>query len=331
MKRVQKAKKRGRVSRGVWKTLPKKGGELRVTFRVIKKCAKCEKVNPRGMRYVRGACKRRRIVLCFSKFSGIAMKKRSENFKELISIVERLRSPQGCPWDREQTTESLRTYLIEEVYEIIEAIERGDSEALKEELGDLLFHILFLSRIAEERGEFDIWEVIDRISKKMVGRHPHVFGEKNVLSSTEVERNWSDLKEKEKGHPKSILDGIPLRLPALLRAYRVTERASRVGFDWQKTDDVFEKLDEEIEELHEALPRGDRDQIEDEVGDVFFVLVNIARLSGINPEEALRGTTNKFIKRFRHIEKTFRGSHKRLKEASLEEMDRLWERAKGEE
>lgn len=267
----------------------------------------------------------------FLEIFKMTVKKRRKNLNELISIMERLRSPQGCPWDREQTMESLRTYLIEEVYEIIEAIEEDNPEALKEELGDLLFHILFLSRIAEEQGEFDIWEVIDRISKKMVSRHPHVFGEKKVSSSREVEKTWSDLKEKEKSHRRSILDGIPQHLPALLRAYRITERASRVGFDWQKTDDIFQKLDEEIEELEQALSQDHRGKIEDEVGDVLFVLVNMARLTGINPEEALRRTTHKFITRFHHIEKALERSHKSLKEVSLEEMDRLWEQAKGEE
>lgn len=259
------------------------------------------------------------------------MKKSGENFKGLVSIVERLRSPEGCPWDRDQTMESLRTYLIEEVYEAIEAIDQGDPEALKEELGDLLFHILFLSHIAREQDKFDIWEVIDRISRKMVSRHPHVFGEKKVSSSREVERSWSDLKEREKNHRRSILDGIPHHLPALLRAYRITERASRVGFDWEKTDDIFGKLDEEIGELRKALSQGNQRKIEDEVGDILFVLVNLARLTGNNPEEALRGTIHKFIRRFHHIEKALEGEHKRLKETSLEEMDRLWEQAKGKD
>jgi tetrapyrrole methylase family protein/MazG family protein len=260
----------------------------------------------------------------------MAMKQREKDFKRLVSIMENLRSSHGCPWDREQTMESLKTYLIEEVYEIMEAIEENDPEALREELGDLLFHILFLSRIAEEQGAFDIWDVIDRISKKMVTRHPHVFGEKKVSSSSEVEVNWSDLKEKEKSNRRSILDGIPKHLPALLRAHRITERAGRVGFDWEKTDDIFEKLDEEIGELNQALSQGHRQKIEDELGDVVFVLVNVARLVGINPEEALRKTTDKFIRRFHYIEKTLERSKKSLKEASLEEMDRLWEQSKDE-
>jgi tetrapyrrole methylase family protein/MazG family protein len=260
----------------------------------------------------------------------MAMKQREKDFKRLVSIMENLRSSHGCPWDREQTMESLKTYLIEEVYEIMEAIEENDPEALREELGDLLFHILFLSRIAEEQGAFDIWDVIDRISKKMVTRHPHVFGEKKVSSSSEVEVNWSDLKEKEKSNRRSILDGIPKHLPALLRAHRITERAGRVGFDWEKTDDIFEKLDEEIGELNQALSQGHRQKIEDELGDVVFVLVNVARLVGINPEEALRKTTDKFIRRFHYIEETLERSKKSLKEASLEEMDRLWEQSKDE-
>lgn len=259
------------------------------------------------------------------------MKKRGENFNALVSIVERLRSPQGCPWDREQTTESLKTYLIEEVYEVIEAIEQDNPEALKEELGDLLFHILFLSHIAREQEKFDIWGVIDRISKKMVSRHPHVFGQKKISSSKEVVKSWADLKEKEKNRRRSILDGIPPHLPALLRAYRITERASRVGFDWDRTDDIFGKLDEEIGELNKALSQGQQRKIEEEVGDILFVLVNLARLTGNNPEEALRRATDKFMKRFHYIEKAVEGSHRSLKEASIEEMDSLWEQAKGRE
>jgi tetrapyrrole methylase family protein/MazG family protein len=261
----------------------------------------------------------------------MAGKKARENFEALVSIMERLRSPQGCPWDREQTMASLRTYLVEEVYEVIEAIEGADPEALKEELGDLLFHILFLSRIAEEHGEFDVWEVIDQVSRKMIDRHPHVFGEKKISSSREVEQTWSDLKEKEKRQRRSILDGVPRSLPALLRAYRITERASRVGFDWQRTDDLFAKLHEEIEELNQALSQGAQGKIQEEVGDLLFVLVNMARLTGNNPEEALQSTTNKFIRRFQSIEKALEKSHKRFKETSLDEMDRLWEQAKREE
>jgi len=263
--------------------------------------------------------------------SRMGAKRKAENFKALVSIVERLRSPRGCPWDREQTMESLRTYLIEEVYEVIEAIDQGDPEALKEELGDLLFHILFLSRMAEEEKKFDIWEVIDGISKKMVGRHPHVFGEAKVSTPGEVERNWSNLKEREKDHRRSILDGVPHHLPALLMAYRITERAGRVGFDWEKAPDILRKLDEEIAELNKALSEGDPRKIEDEMGDVLFVLVNMARLTGNNPEDALRKTTHKFIKRFHHIERTLEESNRSLRKASLKEMDRLWEEAKEEE
>ena len=258
-------------------------------------------------------------------------KKGRKNFGELVSIMEHLRSPHGCPWDRAQTMESLRTYLVEEVYEVIEAVESGDSEALKEELGDLLFHIVFISRIAKEEGQFDIWEVIDRISKKMVSRHPHVFGNTKVSSPREVEKNWSDLKDKEKSHRESVLDGIPKHLPALLRAYRITERASRVGFDWQRAEEIFNKLSEEIQELKQAISQGHGKKIEDEVGDVLFVLVNMARLTGNNPEEALRKTTQKFIERFHYIEKVLEKSQRSLKEASLEEMDELWEQAKGQE
>jgi tetrapyrrole methylase family protein/MazG family protein len=257
--------------------------------------------------------------------------RRDKTFNGLVSIVERLRSPQGCAWDREQTMESLRTYLIEEVYEVIEAIDQNDPEALREELGDLLFHILFLSYLAKEQKKFDIWDVIVRISEKMVSRHPHVFGEKKVSSSKEVAKSWSDLKEQEKVHRRSILEGIPQHLPALLRAYRITEKASHVGFDWEKTNDIFEKLDEEIGELKDSLSQGNRTKIEDEVGDILFVLVNLARRTGNNPEEALRKTTRKFTRRFHHIERELETSNRNLKKTSLEEMDRLWEQAKGNE
>ncbi len=192
------------------------------------------------------------------------MKDRKFGFDELVSIMDRLRSPEGCPWDKEQTKESLKTYLVEEVYEILEAIDGGDPSALKEELGDLFFHILFLSRISAEGREFDIRDVIDAISKKMIRRHPHVFGDKRVFSSGEVERNWSDLKEREKDR-KSLLEGVPRYLPALLRAYRITERASRMGFDWQRVADVFRKLDEEVRELDQSLTEGHAEKIEDEM------------------------------------------------------------------
>jgi MazG family protein len=259
------------------------------------------------------------------------MTKTAERFQNLISIVERLRSAQGCPWDREQTKESLRTYLIEEVYEVIEAIDQDDPEALQEELGDLLFHILFLSHMAKEQGTFDISGVIDQISKKMIHRHPHVFAEEDASTSRDVERNWADLKEREKNQRRSILDGIPDHLPALLRAYRITERASRVGFDWERADDIFKKLDEEIEELKEVLSLEDHQRISDEMGDLIFVLVNMARLKGINPEDALRWTNRKFARRFQYVERRLGASQRSLRDTPLEEMDRLWEEAKERE
>jgi MazG family protein len=259
------------------------------------------------------------------------MTKTAERFQNLISIVERLRSAQGCPWDREQTKESLRTYLIEEVYEVIEAIDQDDPEALQEELGDLLFHILFLSHMAKEQGTFDISGVIDQISKKMIHRHPHVFAEEDASTSREVERNWVDLKEREKNQRRSILDGIPDHLPALLRAYRITERASRVGFDWERADDVFKKLEEEIEELKEVLSLEDHQRISDEMGDLIFVLVNMARLKGINPEDALRWTNRKFARRFQYVERRLAASQRSLRDTPLKEMNRLWEEAKERE
>lgn len=259
----------------------------------------------------------------------MAVKGKKKSLQQLVSIIESLRSPKGCPWDREQTMETLKTYLIEEVYEIIEAIEGDDLDALKEELGDLLFHIVFLSRIAEEQGAFNISDVIDRVSRKMITRHPHVFGEKKVSSSKEVEKSWSDLKEKEKYHRSSVLNGIPQHLPALLRAYRITERANRAGFDWEKAEDAYKKLDEEINELNQALSQGNCRKVEDEMGDVLFVLVNVARLIGINPEESLRKTTEKFIKRFQYVEENLGRSRRSLRETPVDEIHRLWAHSKG--
>jgi len=259
------------------------------------------------------------------------VEKKKQNFDTLISIVERLRSPQGCPWDREQTMDTLKTFLIEEVYEVIEAIDEGDPAGLREELGDLLFHILFISHLAKEEGKFDIWEVIESVSRKMVERHPHVFGEKRISTSRQVEEAWFDLKKREKNQRRSVLEGIPRHLPALLRAYRITERASRVGFDWAEVDQIFEKLDEEIGELKKAISLGQEEMIHEELGDLLFVLVNIARLTGNNPEEALQGANRKFVARFHYIEKALERSHRSLKETTIQEMDRLWEEAKEKE
>lgn len=252
----------------------------------------------------------------------------SKDFERLIEIMASLRGEKGCPWDKEQTRESLKPFLVEETYEVLEAIDEKDPEKIKEELGDLLFQIIFHSRIAEEKGEFNIHDVIRKISDKMIARHPHVFGEERYETSEEVLRQWEERKKEEGKIKESILEGIPKELPSLLRAQRIQARAARVGFDWERVEDVLRKLDEEIKEFKEALDKKEQTAIEDELGDIFFVLVNISRFVGVNPEDALRKTISKFISRFRYIEMKAVEAGKSLSDMTLEEMDSLWEEAK---
>lgn len=251
--------------------------------------------------------------------------------KKLTDIMASLRGEKGCPWDKEQTRESLTPYLVEETYEVLDAIEERDPEKIKEELGDLLFQIIFHCRIAEERQEFDIDDVIENISKKMLGRHPHVFGDAPYETSEDVIKQWEQRKKEEGKIRESILEGIPRQMPSLLRAHRIQSRAARVGFDWARVEDILRKLEEELKEFREALLGQKRDEIEDELGDIFFVLVNIARFVGVNPEDALRRTITKFISRFRHIEKKAAEAGRDLSGMTLEEMDRLWDEAKEKE
>jgi len=244
--------------------------------------------------------------------------------------MARLRGPAGCPWDREQTPESLKPFLVEECYEVIEALDEGSPDKVKEELGDLLFQIIFHARIAEEQGTFTIQDVISAIVDKMTRRHPHVFGEEKVSTSGEVLANWEEIKKKEKAHQErtSILDGVPQGMPALLRAHGIQKRAARVGFDWNELDEALPKLDEEIAEFKESLKTKDATAIEDELGDIFFMLVNISRFLEINPEDALRKTISKFIHRFRYIEENAAEAGRSLKEMTLDEMEKLWQEAK---
>lgn len=251
-------------------------------------------------------------------------------FEKLINIMSALRGERGCPWDKEQTRESLKPFLVEETYEVIEAIDEGDPEKIKEELGDLLFQIIFHCQIAKERNEFAMHDVIEKITEKMVGRHPHVFGDASYETSEEVLKQWEERKKEEGKSRESILEGIPKELPSLLRAHRVQARAARVGFDWEKVEDVLKKLDEELDEFREALSKKDQAGIEDELGDIFFVLVNISRFIGVNPEDALRKTISKFISRFRYIEMKASESGKRLSDMTLKDMDELWDEAKAE-
>ena len=239
-----------------------------------------------------------------------------------------LRGEKGCPWDREQTRESLKPFIVEEAYEVLEAIDERNPEAVKEELGDLLFQIVFQCRIAQEKGEFGMSDVIEKISRKMIARHPHVFGDADYKTSAEVLVHWEAQKKLEGKQRESLLEGVPRTLPSLLRAHRLQDRAARVGFDWDKIDDVMKKLDEEIAEFKEAMEKKQEDEIEEELGDVLFMLVNLSRFIGVNPEDALRKTISKFISRFRYIEMAAADSGRKLTDMTLAEMDALWDEAK---
>ncbi len=250
-----------------------------------------------------------------------------DKIERIKHIVEALRGENGCPWDKRQTPKTIKNYLLEEAYELVDAIERGSHQAIKEELGDLLFLIVFLAYLYEEVGKFDLENVIDTVEEKMIRRHPHVFGGVKVRDEREIRVRWQKIKSEEKLQ-SSILDGIPKALPALMLAYKVGSRAATVGFDWQRAEDVILKVEEEIEEFKRALKQGNRDRIEEELGDILFSCVNLARLLNIQPEEALRKTVYKFKDRFQFIEKRLREQGKDLEETSLKEMDALWERAK---
>jgi len=250
------------------------------------------------------------------------------NLEELVKIMAALRGGNGCPWDKEQTRESLKPFIIEEAYEVLDAIDEKDSDAVKEELGDLLFQIVFQSRVAEEKGEFGLGDVIDGIAKKMISRHPHVFGTADIRTSDEVLVKWDEHKKREGKQKESILEGIPKTMPALLRAKKLQDRAAKVGFDWEKIDDVLLKLDEEVNEFKISVKRKQAFEIEDELGDILFMIVNISRFIGVNPEEALRKTISKFISRFRYIEMAASGKGRKLSDMNLAEMDALWDEAK---
>lgn len=257
-----------------------------------------------------------------------------DKFNEFAGIVKRLRKE--CPWDREQTNDSIKAATIEEAYEVVDAIEKNDFDELKKELGDLLLHVVFHTEIASEKFNFTIEDVIDSITEKLIRRHPHVFGDTKVSGSEEVKKNWEEIKMNEGRN--SLLDGVPEMLPALQRAHRLQEKASKVGFDWENKEDVWKKVMEEIEEMHQEedkrLKFKDKSSdefhstLEAEVGDVFFALVNYVRFLNINPENALRKTNSKFIKRFRYVEERLRESGKKLTESNLEEMDKYWEESK---
>ena len=254
----------------------------------------------------------------------------STAFKKLTEIVDTLMGENGCPWDKVQTRESLKPYLVEEAYETLEALDNNNPEEIKEELGDLLYQVLFHAKISENKNEFNITDVVESISHKMVHRHPHVFKEENLETPEEVVTQWEEIKSKEKGkaNRESVLDGIPRYLPGLLRAQKLQKKAAKQGFDWDKIDDVFDKLDEEVAEFKEAVLSGKEKDMTSELGDIIFVLVNIAKFKKIDAEEALRATNNKFIKRFQYIEAEVTKRGKTLKETSLEELEKYWQKAK---
>jgi MazG family protein len=264
-------------------------------------------------------------------------------FQDLIDMMARLRAPDGCPWDREQTYATLGPMLIEEAYEVIEAAEAEDWNDLRDELGDLLFQIVFYGQIGAEKGHFDLHQSIARVHEKMTRRHPHVFGEEKVTGAAEVLANWEAIKaaerkssrkegrkDGEEEEEKSLLDGVSSKLPALIEALQLTTKAARVGFDWKKVEDVLLKLEEEVRELREEMAREvvSNEAVAGEVGDILFVVANLARWSGVEPESALKATNRKFRRRFRHVEKRIAEQGRAWPEVSLEEMDGHWDEAK---
>jgi len=263
-------------------------------------------------------------------------------FEKLVEIMATLRGPDGCPWDKQQDFNSLKPMLVEEVYEVLEAVENNDSEGLSEELGDLLLHVVFHAQLGKETGQFDIDTVIGKISDKLVRRHPHVFGSETASTPEEVIKNWEAIKAQEKAEKlknrtaeqRSLLEGIPSKLPAIHEAHQISSRAARVGFDWPDVNGIFDKLQEEVRELKEVISSSGseekRDRLEDEIGDMLFVIVNIARYLKIDSESALKRANRKFKSRFRYMEKELAGQGKTLDQTSLDEMEALWQKAKSE-
>ncbi|GAB7087654.1 nucleoside triphosphate pyrophosphohydrolase [Marinifilum fragile] len=254
------------------------------------------------------------------------MDRKLQAFERLLDIMDQLR--EGCPWDRKQTFESLRTLTIEETYELADSILKGDKQEIKKELGDILLHIVFYAKIGSETNDFDIADVCDAISEKLIYRHPHIFSNTKVADAKEVEENWEQLKLKEKGGNKSVLEGVPQSLPALVKANRIQDKVRGVGFDWDEKEQVWEKVKEEVSEVESEIRKGDQDKMEQEFGDLFFSLINAARLYGVNPENALERTNQKFMKRFNYLESKTIKQGRNLKEMNLEEMDEIWEEAK---
>ncbi|MCP9611789.1 nucleoside triphosphate pyrophosphohydrolase [Coprobacter tertius] len=253
-------------------------------------------------------------------------KEKMEAFGRFLDILDELR--EKCPWDRKQTNESLRTNTIEETFELCDAIIRNNDNDIKKELGDVLLHIAFYAKIGEEKGSFDIADVCNTLCEKLIFRHPHVFGNDSVSESKQVEQNWEKLKLQEKGGNKTVLEGVPAALPALVKAHRIQDKARNVGFDWEKREQVWDKVYEEFGELKAEINKLDQDKMESEFGDLMFSLINAARLYKINPENALERTNQKFIRRFNYLEEHTLKAGKDLKNMSLAEMDKIWDEAK---
>ena len=249
-----------------------------------------------------------------------------EALGRIIDTLDELRVK--CPWDRKQTNESLRPNTIEEVYELCDALIGNDVPNIKKELGDVLLHVLFYAKIADEQGQFDIADVAEALNAKLIFRHPHVFGDVNVKDAHDVEQNWEQIKLKEKGGNKTVLAGVPTALPSMIKANRIQEKAANVGFDWDEPSQVWDKVKEEIIELSQEMAHMDKAKMEEEMGDVFFSLINASRLYGIDPENALEKTNKKFINRFNYLETKAANLGKSLKEMTLEEMDEIWNEAK---
>lgn len=253
-----------------------------------------------------------------------------KEFERLVEIIARLRGPDGCPWDREQTSKSIKPNLLEETYEVIEAIDNGDMPELCEELGDFVMQAVFHAQFAAERGDFNIEDSLRSINQKLIRRHPHVFGETQVAGSDEVLHNWEEIKRTEKGYEKrtSVLDGVPAAMPALARAMEISKKAAKAGFEWPNIDAVVEKMEEEVGELKDELAAGDQTRIFEEIGDLLFTVVNVARWSKVDPEDALRVMIERFSARFRKIEEAAGKSGRSIEDMTIEEMDAVWDRAK---
>jgi len=253
-----------------------------------------------------------------------------DELEKLLLLMARLRGPEGCPWDREQTMSSLRPFILEEAYELVEAINGGETESIREELGDLLLEIVFVNQIAAERKTFGMDEVIRGIHDKLVRRHPHVFETERVSSADRALERWEEIKEREKEKKDSVLDGVPRSLAALARAQKIATRAARAGFDWKSADEVRAKLDEELEELNEAVASGSSAAVEEEMGDVLFALVNLARHLDVDAEVALSAAIEKFSERFKYLESALQTQGRSVSDADMEELDLLWENAKNQ-